>query len=169
MFDIGWQELFVVAAITILVVGPRDLPRVLKSVMGYVRKAKSMAREFQDGVDDVVREVELDDIRKEANSIATMDIDAEIKNAVDPTGSLDKDLDMADVEKNMQETASEMNEASARTDESITHAGGSKTFGHGDPDAAPEVLAETPAPEPAYEPAPADTPAAKLPEKEASS
>jgi len=162
MFDIGWQELFVVAAITILVVGPRDLPRVLKTVMGYVRKAKSMAREFQDGVDDVVREVELDDIRKEANSIASMDIDAEVKKAVDPTGSLEKDLDMTDVEKNMQETASDMNESPARTDEQVTHAGGSVTFGHGDPDAAPEALAETEVKTPAPE-------EVKTPEKEASS
>ena len=47
MFDIGWQELFIVGVLALLVVGPRDLPRTLRTVMGYVRKAKGMAREFR--------------------------------------------------------------------------------------------------------------------------
>ena len=55
MFDIGWQELFVIGAITIIVVGPKDLPRVLMQVTKYVRKARSIAREFQSSIDEVVR------------------------------------------------------------------------------------------------------------------
>jgi len=109
MFDIGWQELFVVAAITLIVVGPRDLPRVLKTVMGLVRKARSMAREFQGGIDEVVREVELDDLRREANAMANMDMEDEIKSALDPTGDLEKDMDLSDVQSAMADTAAAVN------------------------------------------------------------
>jgi sec-independent protein translocase protein TatB len=109
MFDIGWQELFIIAVLALLVVGPRDLPRTLRTVMGYIRKAKDMAREFQNGIDEVAQEVELDDIRKEANRIGQMDITEEINNTVDPLGALKQDLDMSDVQSAIQETADAMN------------------------------------------------------------
>jgi len=113
MFDIGWQELFIVAVLAIIVVGPRDLPRTLRTVMGYIRKAKGMAREFQNGIDEVAREVELDEIRQEANKIAHMDLEEEVKNAIDPTGSLTEDLDMSDVQSTIQESADAINTGEA--------------------------------------------------------
>lgn len=143
MFDIGWQELFVIAAIAIIVVGPRDLPRVLRTVMSVIRKARGMAREFQSGIDDVVREVELDDIRKEANSIASMDLEDEVKSALDPTGDLDREMNLDDVQKTMRETAKQMNATPARDDPPRITPGS---------DAAPDVT--SPAPEPAPEPQP---------------
>ena len=109
MFDIGWQELFIVAVLAIIVVGPRDLPRTLRTVMSYIRKAKGMAREFQNGIDEVAREVELDDIRKEANKIGSMDFEQEVKSAIDPTGSLNEDLDMSDVQSAIQDSADAIN------------------------------------------------------------
>ena len=109
MFDIGWQELFIVGVLALLVVGPRDLPRTLRTVMGYVRKAKGLAREFQNGIDEVAKEVELDDIRKEANRIGQMDFEEEIKVIVDPLGTLNQGLDMSDVQSAIQETADAMN------------------------------------------------------------
>ena len=120
MFDIGWQELFIVAAIAIVVVGPRDLPRVLKTVMSLVRKARGMAREFQSGIDDVVREVDLDDLRKEANTIANMDLDEEVKSALDPTGDLEKDMDMGDVQQAIQDSADQMNDKPAKDESTST-------------------------------------------------
>ena len=119
MFDIGWQELFIVAVLEIIVVGPRDLPRTLRTVMGYVRKAKGMARDFQNGIDEVAREVELDEIRQEANKIAHMDLDKEVQNTIDPTGSLKKDMDMSDVQSAIQDQANAMNaeEPPAKTPE----------------------------------------------------
>jgi len=65
MFDIGWQELFLVAVAALIVVGPKDLPRALKTVTGAIRKVKGMARDFQGGLDDIVRETELADMRNE--------------------------------------------------------------------------------------------------------
>jgi sec-independent protein translocase protein TatB len=109
MFDIGWQELFIIAVLALLVVGPRDLPRTLRTVMSYVRKAKDMAGEFQHGINEVAQEVELDDIRKEANRIGQMDITEEVNKAVDPLGTLKEDIDMSDVQLAIQETADAMN------------------------------------------------------------
>ena len=62
MFDIGWQELFILAVLAIIVIGPKDLPRTIKTVTGWLRKARSMARELQSGIDDVVREAEIDEL-----------------------------------------------------------------------------------------------------------
>ncbi|MCC9622792.1 Sec-independent protein translocase protein TatB [Thalassospira sp. MA62] len=68
MFDIGWTELAVVAVIALFVVGPKDLPHLLYKLAGYWKKVRGMAREFQSGIDDIIREAELDDLRKQVNS-----------------------------------------------------------------------------------------------------
>ena len=87
MFDIGWQELFIVAAIAIIVVGPKDLPRVLRTVTQVIRKARSMAGEFQRGIDDVVREAELDDLRKQVEASTDIkSIGKDIESAIDADG-----------------------------------------------------------------------------------
>ena len=143
MFDIGWQELFIVAALAIVIVGPRDLPRVLKTVMSLVRKARGMAREFQSGIDDVVREVELDDLRKEANSIANMDLEEEVKSALDPTGDLEKDMDMGDVQQSIQDSADEMNTTPERKEQPSEPAASAETFGGAGPVDPPDHPPET--------------------------
>ena len=69
MFDLGWTELFIVGLITLLVVGPKELPRVLRTISQVMAKARGLAREFQSSVDDMVRESELDDLKKEINAL----------------------------------------------------------------------------------------------------
>jgi sec-independent protein translocase protein TatB len=64
MFDIGWQELFILAVLAIIVIGPKDLPHAIRTITKGIRKARSMARDLQDGMDDVIREAELDDIKE---------------------------------------------------------------------------------------------------------
>jgi len=109
MFDIGWQELFIVAVLAVIVVGPRDLPRVLKTVMHWVRKARGLAREFQSSIDEVAREVELDEIKQQATRVANADFDKEMEEILDPSGSMGDDMDMSAVEKSIKETAEQMN------------------------------------------------------------
>ena len=46
MFDFGWQEFLVIAFVLVLVVGPKDLPKVLKTVTKYIRNMRQMASEF---------------------------------------------------------------------------------------------------------------------------
>ncbi len=88
MFDIGWQELFIIAVIGLIVVGPKDLPRALKTITHYIRKARGMARDFQSGIDEVVREAELDDIKNDFKDVVEYDIEEEVTSALDPDGDL---------------------------------------------------------------------------------
>tara|TARA_R110000868_G_scaffold38924_2_gene135919 strand:- start:354 stop:818 length:465 start_codon:yes stop_codon:yes gene_type:complete len=109
MFDIGWQELFIVAILAIVVIGPKDLPRAVRTVMRAIRKLRSMAGEFQAGLDEVAREAELDDIRREANKIAHYDVTKEIKDNLDPDGEIEK---AADLDGAVRETMTEAKSAS---------------------------------------------------------
>lgn len=88
MLDIGWPELAIIALITILVVGPKEIPRVLRMVTQAVRKLRSMASEFQSGIDDLAREADLDDLKKDIEKTASTDIVGEIENTIDPTGEV---------------------------------------------------------------------------------
>lgn len=63
MFDIGWTEILVVVVVAVVVIGPTELPRVLVSVGRWVTKGRALAREFQDGVQTVMREAELEELR----------------------------------------------------------------------------------------------------------
>ncbi|MEM0923020.1 MAG: Sec-independent protein translocase protein TatB [Pseudomonadota bacterium] len=72
MFDLGWTELLLIGAVALIVVGPKDLPRMMRTVGQYAGKARGMAREFQRSMDDAAREAdmeELKDIRKIGSDI----------------------------------------------------------------------------------------------------
>jgi len=89
MFDIGWSEMLVIVALAVVVVGPRDIPKVVRTVGQWVRKARSLARDFQGSLEDMAREAELDELKKTVTDATSFDVKKEIENAVDPTGSLD--------------------------------------------------------------------------------
>lgn len=88
MLDIGWSEMAIAAVIALIVIGPKDLPRVLRAVGKWAGKARRIARDFQNSIDDMMRESEIDEIRKEAQSVASIDIKKDIENSIDPTGVL---------------------------------------------------------------------------------
>jgi sec-independent protein translocase protein TatB len=88
MLDLGWTEILLIAVVTLIVVGPKELPNVLRTVSYWIRRARGLARDFQKGVDDIVREAELDDIKKELKNVSSGDMSARIENAVDPTGEV---------------------------------------------------------------------------------
>ncbi len=69
MFDFGWSELMVVAVVAVVVVGPRELPRLMRTIGQYVGKAKSMASELQSQFNDMAHQSELDEIRKSVNDL----------------------------------------------------------------------------------------------------
>jgi sec-independent protein translocase protein TatB len=69
MLDIGWTELLLIGAVALIVVGPKDLPRMMRTLGQYVGKAKAVAREFQRSMDDAAREAELDDLKKIADPL----------------------------------------------------------------------------------------------------
>ena len=59
MFDIGWTEMALVAVVIIVVVGPKELPVVLRTIGRAVFHARAMAREFRDSIDEMVDEADL--------------------------------------------------------------------------------------------------------------
>ena len=82
MFDVSWTELLVIALVAIIVVGPKDLPRALRSVGRWTGKAKHMAREFQNQFNEALREAEIDTIRKEVESVGRIDPMADMRKEV---------------------------------------------------------------------------------------
>lgn len=84
MFDLGWQEFLMVAVVLVLVVGPKDMPRIMRSFSQVMRKAKSMAREFTTSLEDVANEAEvkkiLQDVKEgEFDDMANL-LDGDIKD-----------------------------------------------------------------------------------------
>lgn len=124
MLDIGWQEIFVIAVLALIVIGPKDLPRALKTITGVLRKMKGMAREFQSGLDDIVRESELMDMKKQIEAETGGDLRKEIENSIDPDGAISNDLqDLGDFENDMktaaQNHADSVSGSTASTDEEL--------------------------------------------------
>ena len=92
MLSIGWPELLVVAVVTVLVVGPREIPRVLRTVTLWARKARELAREFQSGLDDLAREVDVEDLKRDVAdaelAVQPMRVDEQFDRLLDPDRSI---------------------------------------------------------------------------------
>lgn len=105
--DIGWIEMLVIASLAIVVVGPKDLPKLLRALGNWVGKARGMAREFQKSFDDIAREADLDDLRAQVDALNKTNPLEEVKKALDPTDELrgiDQDLKEA-VEADLEPNA----------------------------------------------------------------
>jgi sec-independent protein translocase protein TatB len=68
-FGIGYTEMFVVAVVAIIVIGPKDLPRVLRALGKSIAKMRGMAREFQGHLDSAMKDAGLEDVKKEFNNL----------------------------------------------------------------------------------------------------
>ena len=96
-FDIGWPELMLIGVVALVVIGPKDLPRALRIAGYWVRKARNMSREFQNSIDQMIREAELDDIRRDLKKATEFDIGHEVQKTVDPDGSLAESIKPPDL------------------------------------------------------------------------
>jgi len=92
MFDFSWTELALIGVVALVVIGPKDLPKALRTAGVWVRKARNISREFQSSVEQMMRESELDEVKKQIESVSTMNFAKEIEKAVDPTGDLAESL-----------------------------------------------------------------------------
>ncbi len=89
MFDIAWTELLVVAFLILIVVGPKDLPKIMRSVGGMVRKAHGFARQFSAGMNQLAREADLEGLQKKAAAIKNFKVSEAAKAALDPDDTLE--------------------------------------------------------------------------------
>lgn len=90
MFNIDWGELFVIVVVALIVVGPKDLPRMMRKVGQWAGRARAMADQFRRSFDDIARQSELDELRNEVNRLQQtqlIDPKAEIESAMYPTGN----------------------------------------------------------------------------------
>ncbi|WP_340118868.1 Sec-independent protein translocase protein TatB [Pelagibius sp. 7325] len=92
MFDIGWSEMAIIAFVALIVIGPKDLPKTMKTVAQWMRKARSLTREFQSGIDDMVREAELEDARKALDATRGGNLKRTLSNAIDPDDEVGKEV-----------------------------------------------------------------------------
>lgn len=65
MFDIASTELLIIAVVALVVIGPKDLPRLMRTVGEWVGRARSVAKHFRTGMDAMIREAELEDLEKQ--------------------------------------------------------------------------------------------------------
>ena len=92
MFDLGWGKLVVIALIALVVIGPKELPAVLRTVGQWMGKLRRMASEFQSQFQEAMREAEMADLKKQvdemtsqAQSYASFDPVSEVKRELEST------------------------------------------------------------------------------------
>jgi sec-independent protein translocase protein TatB len=92
MFDLSWSHILIVLIVALVVVGPKDLPRLMRTVGQWVGKARSMANEFRRSFDEMAKQSELDELRAEIEALRKerplSDIDAELHQSILPTDDL---------------------------------------------------------------------------------
>lgn len=76
-----------IAVVAIVIIGPKDLPRTLRTVGRWIAKARGMAREFQNSLDDIARDTELDELKKQITDVSNFDVRGEIEQSFDPGAS----------------------------------------------------------------------------------
>ena len=147
LFDIGWPELLLIGVVALVVIGPKDLPRAMRVAGFWIRKARTLSREFQSSIDQMIREAELDEVRQELKKATEFDLEKEIKQTVDPTGELAQSIKPPELPDYFVE-AEGPDPAATAAEPALS---------------APAETAETAAPEPAAQPSSPPEPSSAAP------
>jgi sec-independent protein translocase protein TatB len=83
MFDIGWSELLVIAVVAIVVVGPKDLPRLMRTFGHYAGKLRRAAADFQRQFEEAIRDTEIEEVKKAIESVRDETPSLDLKAPVD--------------------------------------------------------------------------------------
>lgn len=75
MFDVGMMEMFVIVVLAIIIVGPKDLPRLLRSIGRFVAKIRAMGREFQTTLKQMGDDIELEEVTRKLNETGNIPLD----------------------------------------------------------------------------------------------
>jgi sec-independent protein translocase protein TatB len=86
MFDIGWSELVVIGIVALIVIGPKELPGVLRAAGQWITKVRRMAADFQGQFQEAMREAEMADLKKQVDGLA--DTTRDMTSQFDPIGSM---------------------------------------------------------------------------------
>ena len=98
MFDISWSEFLLIGVVALIVIGPKELPGVLRTLGQYTRKVRSMAADFQNQFQEAMREAEMGDLKKQVDDLAQ-----DVKN-FDPLKDVRSDLEATgkDLERSLE-------------------------------------------------------------------
>ena len=69
MLDLGWPELFIIMLVALLIVGPRELPGLVRTAASWLRRTKRSINNFQNSIEEIAREVELENVKKDAEEL----------------------------------------------------------------------------------------------------
>ena len=97
MFDISWTEFVLIGIVALIVIGPKELPGVMRSLGQWTRKIRGMAAEFQSQFQEAMREAEMTDLKKQVDDLAQ-----DIKQ-YDPLKSVREGVES--IGKNLESTA----------------------------------------------------------------
>ena len=100
MLDIGFPEFLLISFVLLIVVGPKDLPKVLRSITSFVRKIKSMATQFHSGIDDLANEAEIANLRKEVTEIEDRSI---MNSEINDLKDFKKDLNIESLKNDVND------------------------------------------------------------------
>ncbi|MBX9461782.1 MAG: Sec-independent protein translocase protein TatB [Aquamicrobium sp.] len=92
MFDIGWTEMLVIAVVMIVVVGPKELPGMLRTFGKTTAKLRVMAGDFRKQFDEALKEAELDDLKSVADDVRALNPKNEIRKALSPMEKAAQDV-----------------------------------------------------------------------------
>jgi len=92
MFDIGWSEMAMVALIALVIMGPKELPKAMRNFAHFTRKMRRYAQDFRAGVDNIVREAELEEARDTLNKARSLNPRKALEDFVDPTGETTEEI-----------------------------------------------------------------------------
>lgn len=92
MLEVGWSELLVIAIILIVVVGPKDLPGMMRTFGRMMGRVRTMANEFRSQFDEAMREAELDDVRKGLSEVNKYNPASSLRDAINPIRQLGQDI-----------------------------------------------------------------------------
>ncbi len=101
MFDIGWSEMAVIALVALVVFGPKELPTALRTGAKLMKQGRKLAREFQNSVDQLIKEAELDEVKNLATAAKQGRLDSVIEKAIDPTGEIKQAVDAKAVQREL--------------------------------------------------------------------
>lgn len=107
MLDVGWSEILVIAIVIIVVVGPKDLPKMLRAFGKATARMRKTADEFRRQFDDAMREAELDDVKSVVEDARRLDPRTDIRKVFDPIRSAGEELRSSLKRPDLQDTLQE--------------------------------------------------------------
>jgi sec-independent protein translocase protein TatB len=84
VLDFSWSHILVLLIVALVVVGPKDLPRLMHMIGRWVGKARGMANDFRKSFDEMARASELEDLRKEIEALRATRVEQPVDHAIAP-------------------------------------------------------------------------------------